>query len=160
MMSLRRQRLDQGSLFVIIAALAFLAFAPSAIACSCFTGKFEHRVTLSAGIFTGTVIAIRGPFPDLETFGVEFYGESFLVDIEITESWRGPTGSITLITDQGRGMCGFPFKLGQRYLVYTDQSNGQWIGALCSGTNLLDRSAAEIDLIRQRAPLPALPMRN
>jgi hypothetical protein len=89
-------------------------------------------------IFVGKVIALKQQFSSQQ--GQQFLTK--LVSFEASETFRGtPTHHVNVVTGMGGGDCGFPFKSGGEYLVYT-YANG---ASAVPSTGICTRTAAVSD---------------
>lgn len=73
-----------------------------------------------------------------------------LVSFDVSRSYRGAQRKdIQVRTGVGGGDCGFPFEVGEQYLVYAfaDES-GQLSTGICSGTALLRESRTNLSYLR------------
>lgn len=70
--------------------------------------------------------------------------------------YRGETrNDVQLETGLGGGDCGYPFKVGESYLVAAEaDASGRLTTGICSATNLLDRSGTALRLLRGQPALP------
>ena len=57
--------------------------------------------------------------------------------------------AMTLHTGSGMGDCGYPFVVGQRYLVYAFHFNGQLMTNICTQTGPADMASATIDELKK-----------
>jgi hypothetical protein len=125
----------------VIAALAFLAFAPTAIqACSCvFVGNrcgawsSQGEGVLFLGKVTAKVSQVR---PDAS--GISDLSVGYAVHFSVDESFYGAAeagGETVIYTGSGGGDCGYPFVVGTSYLVYAGAGrDGRLSTGICSGT--------------------------
>src|SRR5258708_2270168 len=108
----------------VIDALAFVAFAPTAIqACSCvFVGNrcgawsSQGEGVLFLGKVTAKVSQVR---PDAS--GISDLSVGYAVHFSVEESFYGAAeagGETVIYTGSGGGDCGYPFVVGTSYLVY------------------------------------------
>ena len=92
-----------------------LLLGTEAKACSCIlpTGPDDAFHGADA-VFRGRVIA-------MESFGPKAHG--YRVTFEVIRPWKGPAAArLELGTGEGGGDCGFPFEVGQEYVVYAEWS--------------------------------------
>lgn len=144
---------------LLLAALAFALGASLGLrepvasrpACSCVTPP-PPRAALQAfaAVFDGTVARIErdpaaGPFAEIRV--------TFVVHTQ----WKGVTASpLRLMTQGDSAMCGYAFRLGQRYLVYADRMPTELAVGLCSRTRLYDAAEAA-ELGPSEPPADAIP---
>jgi len=144
---------------LLLAALAFALGASLGLRepvdsrpnCSCFPPPPPREaMQASAAVFDGTVARIErdpdaGPFAELRV--------TFVVHTQ----WKGVTASpVRLVTQGDSAMCGYAFRLGQRYLVYADGSAGDLSVGLCSRTRVYDAAEAA-ELGPNEPPAEAIP---
>ncbi|HEY0462219.1 MAG TPA: hypothetical protein VGC97_24005 [Pyrinomonadaceae bacterium] len=117
----------------------FLALTASkSFACSCAlpSRSLEKQIAIayekSAAVFYGEVVEITR---DPEKFYVK-------VKFKVEKSWKNQIESEVVIqTGEGGGDCGYPFNIGQKYLVYAYGDKNSL------GTNICQRTSPfETDL--------------
>ena len=122
-------------------AIAFCLAAGVVHACSC-KGPPSAKESLSAAaaVFVGKVVKTER---DVH-FGVR-------VTFEITTVWKGvKERTVDINTGFGGGDCGYPVKVGDKYLVYAfgsrsdDGKLGPLATTICSRTCPVDRAKADI----------------
>ncbi|MCU1311141.1 MAG: hypothetical protein JWO20_2266 [Candidatus Angelobacter sp.] len=119
-------------------------------ACSCVplssTCKFN---TGSEAVFVGTVMSKESPGPRLRDGKLSF-SSSVSVRFSVAESFRGVEGDeIEVSTAQYGPMCGYPFEIGQSYLVFAVQGqDGSLSTGRCSGTRPAIGAAALIEQLK------------
>jgi hypothetical protein len=77
--------------------------------------------------------------------------QQVLVEFRVIESLRGPQKDgdiIHLRTGLGGGDCGYPFKLGSKFLVDATERNGTLYTGICSLTAPIEQSGVEIESLR------------
>ena len=107
-----------------------------AAACSCLpAGPPLTELGQATAVFAGEVSDITQT-----TTGVE-------VSFSVSEVWKGNLNpTLVVTTGPHSAACGYPFQMGQAYLVYAYGGKNGRLGAnLCSRTTLL--SNAEADLV-------------
>lgn len=93
-------------------ALIGIVLADCAEACKCLRAKTTAQAWAeSTAVFSGRVLSLK----KIDTH--DSYPTK--VAFEVIEPWKGVTGKqVTVATGQGGGDCGYPFKSGERYLVF------------------------------------------
>ena len=137
-----------------LGALAVLAcVAPHACACSCAPTDFYAAFAGSHAVFLGEVLEISSPAPERP--------HQVSVTVRVENAWKGATVSSTthVLTASNDAACGFPFRVGARYLVYADRSDepptpGELWASLCSRTHETWPEDPDLDLLK--SPLPSL----
>lgn len=132
-----------------MAALA--SAANTAEACSCTpqsAGCGPSAGFWRAGaVFLGRVMAVER----LKGQDQRYLGQR-RVRVQILERFRGPLpaagGEAMIFT----GFCGYPFKLGQEYLIYAvRQDDGRLTTSVCSRTALADRATVDLAYAHEAA---------
>lgn len=141
-------------------ALSVVAFAPAstALACRCVRSAPADALARAAAVFEGRVLEVtpvRDGAPvelgepcvsgNCDERSSEPTPESVMTTVEvrfsITRQWKGVTSEeIRVRTARDSAACGFPFEVGEDYLVYASAEQG---GALSTG--LCDRTARVAD---------------
>jgi hypothetical protein len=132
-----------------VVGLAALLLPSPAAGCSCVQQRPACQAFWDPGaVFVGTVTSIGPADKDVDP---PFEGRR--VRFEIVEAFHGVTTSVVdVYTGMGGGDCGYPFVVGQRYLVYAYEAGARLTAGICSRTRPL--SAATEDLAYMRS-LPA-----
>ncbi len=74
-------------------------------------------------------------------------GHTIEVEFKVKDSWKYvQTGTVTIVTHYpAPGGCGYPFKVGQSYLVYVErEDDGKLWTTVCSRTMSLDMASADL----------------
>jgi hypothetical protein len=148
--------------------LAGIALLPArAWACSCTSpAPVDRAVQDSRAVFAGRVMAIRdrltlpkegwrivrfaaaalfdAPEPDdsPREYGLE-------VELAVDRVWKGVLPqTATVLTGRGGGDCGYPFRIGESYLVYLYPYDERWEDtSICSRTRRLSAAAGDLALL-------------
>lgn len=128
---------------LVLLWLSVLALFPTpAEACSCAMESPEEAIARAGAIFEGRVASITAAD-----------GTNRVV-LAVTQSWRGVEHeSVTVETAALESACGYPFEVGQSYLVYTEPGEALRV-SLCSRT----RSAAGADEDRRALGSGTIPV--
>ncbi len=152
---------------VLLAALIAFSFASSVLACSCAGPGLPHEQFASANVvFKGEVLRVNdrwNVFRKAWTYVLllmdrqpseKHYG--FEVQFEVSRMWRGPgTSKLRIFTGRGGGDCGYPFKVGERYLVYAyGNTNEGWYADICSRTRVATGAAEDLAYLDTLGELP------
>lgn len=132
---------------VWVVAIMFLA-GIEATACTCDLPSpkrpLKQSVNLarkdSRAIFSGRVLRI------------DEAGYTLRVTIKVNKSWKGvlPT-EVVLLTGLGRGDCGYPFEVGQNYLVYAYGPDVDHLGTnICQRTAPLSAGGKDLKILGRR----------
>ena len=139
---------------LLLPLLSILLLAPTVVAaCSCEPpGTPLEQLELHDGVFAGRVVEIVEP----ADFTMQ---EDILVTFATSSVWKGEAGQVIAVsTGPHDGLCGFPFSLGERYLVYGFSWNGGLHTGLCGRTRPL--SAATEDIGQLGNPVASWPGDN
>jgi hypothetical protein len=125
-----------------------LLSASSGISCTCAPKLSVARaLSLSDAVFVGRVIARHDA--RVEILSGNTSGFSFVFEVE--KLYKGTvSGEIAVVTGNGRGDCGYPFRLGEKYLVYA-YCEKELRTHICTRTT--DISAASADLAELGVPM-------
>ncbi len=123
-------------LIIVIVVLAVLAADPRcAWACSCaspWATPLEARDS-SAAVFAGRVTDVSIPDPNSYTLF-----RSVAVTVAASQVWKGDVGSSIVIgTSRDEASCGYTFVVGQEYLFYAFEYEGQLVTGICGRTRPL-----------------------
>lgn len=91
--------------------------------------QVEESYKNSTAVFIGEVVeAIKKP----NTY-------FFQVKLKVDNSWKNDLqGEIILITGQSSGDCGFPFQIGEKYLVYAYGAKDRLGTNICTRTSVFE----------------------
>lgn len=143
---------SQGVLVVVV--FAVWLFHPGEVhACSCLRAP-DAKAALDAAdqVVVGRVAEVTradsgaprspGAIPELR------------VKLDIERSYKGTNAaSLEVFTASNSAACGYPFKRGERYLVYAyTREDGKVAVSLCSRTESADQAAADIAVLDQSSP--------
>jgi 5-hydroxyisourate hydrolase-like protein (transthyretin family) len=125
--------------------------ASPADACSCVMGSPLCETYWEAeSVFTGTVAAIG---QEMVTRFDQTYAQN-LVQFDAVTVWRGTAGDpVQVRTGMGGGDCGYNFKVGQTYIVYTYRAeDGRLETGICNRTAPIDKASEDLEYIRSLPP--------
>lgn len=142
--------MSRNSICYIFAALVMLvSLTPTAKACSCMeSGPPCQAYWPASAVFTGQVIQVTTFTSDQEN--LPGYQQK-LVRFAVSQTFRGVSGmTVETITGNGGGDCGYPFEVGQSYLVYaySDQKNNKLHASICSRTRLLSEAGEDLEYLQ------------
>jgi len=119
--------------------------------CGFVWGKATAAASVADAVFLGRVTMIRlvgargNPTPN------EFvYDGELEVSLEVDRAWKAVTSAtVEVLTDAQATACGYPFLVGQYYLVYATQraSTRALETGLCSRTKELQAASADISAL-------------
>ena len=77
---------------------------------------------------------------------------SFIVKIKVESNWKGDKDAeVTIFTGKGGGDCGYPFQVGESYLIYASKlDNGNLTTNICRRTKLLSESQDDIKILNKK----------
>lgn len=139
----------RSSMIGTLGALAVLAcVVPHVRACSCVPSDFYGAFVGSDAVFLGEVLEISIPAPE------RLYQVSVTVRVE--NAWKQASAPATtyIFTASSGAACGFSFRVGARYLIYANRSDGALWASLCSRTHETWPGDPDLDLLN--SPLPPL----
>ena len=128
------------ALIVSLIALWFLVEPEPSYACECFPpGSPSEELANSTAVFMGQVISIREfERSDNSTSGAD----PTTVEFDVQTVWKGSNyGTMFLTTRRDESACGFSFRKGETYVVYSH--DGSTV-SLCSRTRRLSDAAADL----------------
>ena len=120
-LSLRAKRgnlvIVAGAVGVALCLLALLAGGESAHACTCApSGSPEEALAEADAVFAGEATSVKvhgGPFRRSSA-------DPVTVEFKVSRVWKGPhADTLTVETVRSEMSCGFEFKKGRKYIVYT-----------------------------------------
>ncbi|HJQ57767.1 MAG TPA: hypothetical protein VJ890_12715 [Vineibacter sp.] len=140
--------------FALVAAGVWLTAAHPTLACSCMEPAPDTAYQRASQVFVGKVTQIDKPFLDrlrLTRSGL------WHVHFVVSKRWKGsPSDSVTVRTRVTGESCGYPFRTGETYLVYT-VANAEPVTGICTGTKDLAHADADLralDALAGRSPRP------
>jgi len=142
------------ALLVVAFGIAFVMGSPSrAAACSCAAaGPPCEQFWMFDGVFAGRVASIE-TVTDVNKQGARVRKR---VTLDVLEPFRNVDGAtVEVFTGQGGGDCGYPFEIGQAYLVYARTNDSVLEASICSRTRPLINAAEDLAFARAVATSPA-----
>lgn len=136
---------------ILILALASAAFV-RALGCSCATlPPMEAEFARSDSVFVGRVVQMS---IEARAEGNYRY-EVKVCRFEIIEAYKGietQKKEFSVVTRMSGSACGFPFELGDRYLVYASVYRGEMETSVCRRTRALVQPKEESVLVPPPPP--------
>ena len=123
-----------------VGAVSLVAL-PRANACTCLPpGPVAHELANNGSVFEGRVIRLLH----------EPKQYRITATLEVLRRWKGSSEKrVDVVTlDQG-SLCGFEFKYGKRYLLFTHEAEGTLSVSLCSRSKPSSDAADDIALLNQ-----------
>lgn len=111
-----------------------------AFACSCIE-PFPPKESLekASAVFTGKVVSIDVPKIMISS------ADPVKVTFEVSKIWKGFDYKILVITTaRSEASCGYSFKQGEEYIVYTRGEENELNTGLCSRTKLIANAQEDI----------------
>jgi hypothetical protein len=140
---------------VLLSLLALAARPEPAAACSCAMPPAPiEALERASAVFRGRVTAIEPPAlgPSVRL------GMTRSARFAVDTAWRGPvTPEMTVATMLDTAACGYPFAVGQDYLVYADAAADALIVTICSRTRPTDEAQADLSALGPGNPVSADP---
>src|SRR5690349_12586784 len=155
------QKLKINHIFAALVLLLLPSFASVANACTCGGGSPCEAYANASVVFVGRVIQTGlkpapGILPDNAMSTTLIEGGVLAARFKVEEAFLGVKVSQIEILGQGT-TCDFPFKSGERYLVfaYKDPGTGRVHTNICTGTASLAESNDNLAYVRKAAKQPA-----
>jgi hypothetical protein len=126
------------NLFLAVSALIG-GISPTVQACSCATApSVQQALTGSTVVFTGKVAAIE-----------RVENSELNVHLLVRRAWKGITEEAVAVGTPSQGSaCGYPFEIGQNYLVYAYRHRADQLHTnVCSRTTLLGSASADLQIL-------------
>jgi hypothetical protein len=120
--------------------------ASDAAACSCVSGiPICESFWKTPIVFDGDVLRIER-IPD--SARPSAFRLRRLVTFTVNRAYRGGVeGTIQIATGSSGADCGYPFEVGDRYLVYAHDSGGTLSTGICSRTRPLSKAAEDLEYL-------------
>jgi hypothetical protein len=117
--------------------------ASSALSCTCAPKPSVGRASSqSDAVFVGRVIAWHNVEIEFAP-GQTPSGYSFVFEVE--RLFKGALSSeVAVLTGIGRGDCGYPFQVGEKYLVYASYTKKGVETNICTRTTNISRADADL----------------
>jgi hypothetical protein len=167
---------DARGFATLVSFIFFIVFSCPGLACTCFpppsqnvrdlAGQYVKRLGKSGIVFDGVVVSQKLDetpimMPSDRGTALPFLGEHRVVRLRSVRTYRGTKlDYYTVVTGLGNGDCGFDFVTGREYLVFAVsfkkayRAFGSYFTDSCRGTDLVERSAPALRLLRGEPPLP------
>ncbi len=117
--------------------LIFLLSLASVYACTCTQESIEEKFAKADLVFYGRVMSVRDTrFSELDPFST-FGFDVFTV-------WKGYETSVEVNTRVSELACGYPFKIGQDYLVFVSSKATEMQTDFCAGNKPIEEASQEL----------------
>lgn len=136
------------------------AMAGTAMACSCGNeSNVQIALEQADAVFAGRVIALKLAPRLSEDPTVSFAIEDLEVTVAVHSRWKGEITAETLVyTAFTCCVCGFPFQIGEEYLIYAlADDEGKLRTSICSQTALLANASDDLGLLGNLSPASLKP---
>lgn len=139
-----------------LAAVAIPAAPRPAEACSCYHSNVQCGAAgdfwKTQAVFVGRVLSIENLAPRSLP---RFFGRR-KVRVRVVEGFRGTAAGqpdVSVLTGSGGGDCGYPFRVGEEYLVYAsrNEESGELTTGICSRTRKAEDASTDIEYSRLAA---------
>lgn len=135
--------------YTLACVTLLLLSARTAYACSCVDpGPPCQAYGAASAVFSGRVTEITSFTSNDEP--LRGYRQR-LVRFAVSQAYRGISGTLAeTITGKGGGDCGYPFRVGESYLVYAYQSpkDNKLYASICSRTRPLSEAGEDLEYIQ------------
>lgn len=131
----------RSSLAALLLFVLLLSTTDQAFACSCMMPAPPlEAMANSDAVFAGKVVRIDG-----QEGAMISSADPIKVVFEVSRVWKGEqNAAISLATARDSASCGFPFMVGEEYLVYANSSETGLTTGLCSRTMQLSAAADDL----------------
>ena len=128
---------------VLFLFLGLFAYPTPVLACSCSeSGSPAAEFARADAVFSGKVTRIRE------------ISHGYRVYFAVTRSWKGISTSTTEVTTgYGNGDCGYPFKVGETYVVYAYGTPNDLNAFICTRTVEVSRAVEDLRYLDTFQPL-------
>jgi hypothetical protein len=147
----------------ILLGFVLLLLLNAGYGCSCIGFGPACTEVVSPGtsaVFLGKVVSLTPSKPvhmkarkDPEEFDVEIN----MVDVRLSveETYKGvSTSEVVVNTASDEAACGFPFKKGERYVVYASENQGKLYTSICQRTLPLKFAEKDLEYLRHFKDAP------
>ena len=135
----------------LAAGILLTGLVEASRACSCVYPQSACEGYWPANaVFDGTVTKIESIVREEQVAGRTLPSTMHLVTLEVKQSWKGVDGPVVqVVTSTDGASCGFDFKTGRRYLVFSSGygDDGRLLVSLCSLTREFDGTGASADFL-------------
>ncbi|NLF11026.1 MAG: hypothetical protein GX597_04480 [Anaerolineaceae bacterium] len=129
-------------LWLLVLVAGALLLAPGrARACLCAAvASPGEEMARSAAVLAGRVLRIDAPQGAMVSTGDPVH-----VVFQVERVWKGPAvHNLVIVTARHSVSCGFPFEVGEEYLVYARAVEGELHTSICSRTAPLSAVAEDL----------------
>lgn len=137
---------------LIIQLTASLVGGAAMLFCDCDPPSYpEKELSEAAAVFSGRVTSIRYTDSTLLKEEIVSSSDRIIVSFDVDNVWKGDKKTkLDVETGVTTKTCGYPFKVGKSYLVYTFYQIGgadstTLLTTLCTRTRLLSEAAEDIE---------------
>lgn len=132
-------------LVLAAASILLLLFPRPAFACSCIGDvPLCQSFWQADAVFSGEVVSFDKVDPKQLL-------SRRVARVRVDRAWRGTIrGTVDVGTGSGHADCGYTFRTGKQYLIYTYRGkDGSLTTSVCSPTKLLDKAAADLAYFKE-----------
>jgi hypothetical protein len=129
--------------------LCLVGSAGTSLACTCMhlRGDPAAGFTAAAAVFSGRVLAIT----EGEASPLTPWLKDLAVKFRVERSWKSiRKDEVTVFTVNTSSLCGFPFEVGERYLVYAHASGEKLRTDICTRTRLLMSAQEDLQYLKRK----------
>ena len=134
---------------IIGVLLCVIGSAGVTMACTCMHLRGDPAMAFSSAsaVFSGKVLKITERKSALPGSGLKELAVKFRVE----KSWKlVRKDKVTVFTVNKDSMCGFPFKVGERYLVYARGGGDKFSTDICTRTGSLLGMKEDLEYLKRR----------
>jgi hypothetical protein len=129
--------------------LCLVGSASVSIACTCMhlRGDPAAAFTASSAVFSGKVLEITEGESAMPASGVK----ELTVKFRVEKSWKlVRKDEVMVLTVNTGNLCGFTFKVGERYLVYGLGGGNKFMTDICTRTTGLIGAAEDLEYLKSK----------
>jgi hypothetical protein len=137
------------STLILLQGASFVARA-----CSCADEPYPpcRDYWKASAIFSGLATNISLFIPPGRS---ESEADMLVVRFRVEKSYKGEAGEeVEVLTPRSNLGCGYPFQVGERYLVYAHKASDKLMSTSCSATKLLDKAFEDIGYFQTLGSAP------
>jgi len=141
-----------GSNAWLLAMVFVLGATVAASACSCAPSlDVDQELHRADAVFAGRVVALELVLSSDPAIGVSL--EQLRATLSVHSAWKGDVGEQTVVyTVFTCCVCGFRFEIGEEYLVYAIEQDGELHTSICTRTRLLGVASDDLEKLGHLTP--------
>ena len=134
-------------LFGVVVCLALSAGVSVACTCMHMRGDPDAAFKTASTVFSGKVLKITEGKSSMPASGVR----ELVVKFRVEKSWKLiRKDEVIVVTLNTSNLCGFPFEIGERYLVYAVGGGSKFMTDICSRTTQAPGAKEDLDYLSRK----------